>query len=58
MVKIALPVSEGIPFETKGQLQRYLADQGLRRVFAAGTLFWNAGASPALIRQTGGTISP
>ncbi len=32
MVKIALPVSKGIPFETKGQLQRYLADQGLRRV--------------------------
>ena len=32
MVKIPLPVSEGIPFETKGQLQRFLADQGLRRV--------------------------
>ncbi len=32
MVRIALPVKEGIPFETKGQLQRYLADQGLRRV--------------------------
>ncbi len=32
MVKIVLPVSEGIPFETKGQLQRYLAAQGLRRV--------------------------
>ncbi len=32
MVKIALPVNEGIPFETKGKLQRFLADQGLRRV--------------------------
>ena len=32
MVKIAVPVSEGIPFETKGQLQSFLADQGLRRV--------------------------
>ncbi len=32
MVKIPLPVSEGIPFETKGQLQRYLAYQGLRHV--------------------------
>ena len=32
MVKIALPVNEGIPFETKGQLQRFLVDQGLRRV--------------------------
>ncbi len=32
MVKIPLPVSEGIPFGTKGQLQKYLADRGLRRV--------------------------
>ncbi len=32
MVKLARPVSEGIPFETKGQLQRFLADQGLRQV--------------------------
>ncbi len=32
MVKIALPVNEGIPFETKGQIQRFLADQGLRHV--------------------------
>jgi len=32
MVKIALPVNEGLPFETKGQLQRFLADQGLRHV--------------------------
>ena len=32
MVKIALPVIQGIPFETMGQLQRFLADQGLRRV--------------------------
>ena len=32
MVKIALPVSEGIPIETKGQLQRFLADEGLRHV--------------------------
>ncbi len=32
MVKIAQPVNEGIPFETKGQLQRFLTDQGLRRV--------------------------
>ncbi len=32
MVKITLPVSEGLPFETTGQLQRFLADQGLRRV--------------------------
>ncbi len=32
MVKLALPVSERIRLETKGQLQRFLADQGLRRV--------------------------
>ncbi len=32
MVKIPLPVSEGIPFETEGQRQRFLADQGLRHV--------------------------
>ncbi len=32
MVKIALPVNEGLPCETKGQLQRFLADQGLLHV--------------------------